>query len=101
MGFGKSAFYHRQRHLLSTQRRETGIREFEILDQALLQGIPELLSEIEPDREIDDVGKLTGLQFLYTAHGLSSSLEAQDRLIELVDGRGLRAAGSLRRRKMA
>lgn len=25
MGFGESAFYHRQRHLLSTQRRETGI----------------------------------------------------------------------------
>ncbi|MER9712748.1 UvrD-helicase domain-containing protein [Mesorhizobium sp. M0174] len=73
--------------------------EFEILDPALLQGIPELLPEIEPDREIDDVGKLTGLQFLYTAHGLSSSLEAQDKLIELVDGRGLRAAGSLRRRK--
>src|SRR5215208_4318970 len=25
MGFGTTAFYHRQRHLLSTQRRETGI----------------------------------------------------------------------------
>jgi hypothetical protein len=73
--------------------------EFEILDPALLRGIPELLPEFEPDRDIDDIGKLTGLQFLYAAHGLGLSLEAQDKLIELVDGRGLRAAGSLRRRK--
>ncbi|WP_189605667.1 UvrD-helicase domain-containing protein [Mesorhizobium sp. M4B.F.Ca.ET.017.02.2.1] len=71
--------------------------EFEILDPALLQGLPELLPEIEPDKEIDDVGKLTGLQFLYTAKGLGLSLEAQDKLIDLVDGRGLRAAGGLRR----
>ena len=70
---------------------------FEHFDLNLLQGTPELLPEMEPDREIDEVGRLTGLQFVYTAHSLGLSLEAQDKLIELVDGRGLlRAKGGPR-----
>ena len=65
----------------------------ESLDPELLQGVPELLPEIEPDGHVADVGKLTGLQFIYTAQALGLSPEAQDRLVDLVDGRGtMRAA---------
>jgi hypothetical protein len=67
--------------------------EVERLDPALLQGIPQILSEFEPDKNIEDIGKLTGAQFIYTAHALGLSLEAQDKLIDLVDGRGMLAAG--------
>ncbi len=73
--------------------------DVENLAPELLQGIPDLLPEIEPDRETDDVGNLTGLQFLYTVYGLGLSIEAQDKLLTLVDGRGLRAAGGVRRLK--
>lgn len=73
--------------------------EFEVLNLDLLQGVPEVLPEFEPDRDIDGIGKLTGLQFLYTADALSLSPEAQDKLIDLVDGKGLRAAGGGRRLK--
>ena len=59
----------------------------------MLQGTPESLPEIEPVKDATDAGSLTGLQFVYTTHALGLSLEAQDKLIELVDGRGMRAAG--------
>jgi hypothetical protein len=52
--------------------------EVEKLEPDLLQGIPEILPEIEPDKDIEDLGKLTGIQFIYTAHALGLSLEAQD-----------------------
>jgi hypothetical protein len=67
--------------------------EFESLDRQLLQGIPESLPQIEPAKDLAEVGSLTGLQFVYTAHALGLSVEAQDKLIDLVDGRGMRAAG--------
>lgn len=67
---------------------------FETLDPALLQGTPEILPEFEPDRNIQDVGLLSGIQFIYTVHALGLSLEAQDKLIDLVDGRGLQASGA-------
>ncbi|RVC68004.1 hypothetical protein EN766_30960, partial [Mesorhizobium sp. M2A.F.Ca.ET.046.02.1.1] len=73
--------------------------EVEVLDPALLQGVPEVLPEFEPDRQIEDASKLTGLEFVYTGHALGLSLEAQDKLIELVDGRGLRSARAGRRLK--
>jgi hypothetical protein len=41
----------------------------------------------------------TGRQFLYTSHALGLTLEAQDKLDELVDGKGLLQAGSGRRLK--
>jgi len=66
--------------------------EIERLDPALLQGTPEILPEFESDRNIQNVGNLSGIQFIYTAHALGLSPEAQDKLIELVDGRGLQAA---------
>jgi superfamily I DNA/RNA helicase len=65
----------------------------ERLRPALLQGVPEVLPEFESGRNIQDVGKLSGIQFIYTARALGLSLEAQDKLIDLVDGRGLQAAG--------
>jgi hypothetical protein len=55
--------------------------------------IPESLPQIEPAKDVAEVGSLTGLQFVYTAHALGLSVEAQDKLIDLVDGRGMRAAG--------
>jgi hypothetical protein len=67
--------------------------EFEGLDRDMLQGIPECLPEIEFVKDSADAGSLTGVQFVYTAHALGLSLEAQDKLIELVDGRGARTAG--------
>lgn len=51
---------------------------------------PECLPEMEPDKDYDDVGALTGLQFVYTNAALKLSIEAQEKLIELVDGKGLR-----------
>ncbi|GEC32159.1 hypothetical protein N181_19595 [Sinorhizobium fredii USDA 205] len=69
-------------------------KEVEVLPDGIEQTVPECLPEMEPDKEYDDLGKLTGLQFVYSNAALKLSLEAQDKLIELVDGRGLRAAGS-------
>ena len=68
--------------------------EVESLDPLLLQGTPETLSEFEPAHDIGDISKLTGIQFIYTAQALGLSIAAQDKLIDLVDGRGARAAGS-------
>jgi hypothetical protein len=68
--------------------------EFEVLDPALMQGIPDRLPECEPIRELEDTGGLTGRQFIYTEPALGLSSEAQEKLIDLVDGRGLRAAGT-------
>jgi hypothetical protein len=63
------------------------------LDPDLMQGVPEILPEVDPDIQMEDAGALTGLQYVYTSHALGLSLEAQDKLIELVDGKGARAAG--------
>jgi hypothetical protein len=67
--------------------------EVESIDSTLLLGVPEILPEFESAEEIESVEKLTGLQFVYTSNALGLSLEAQDKLIDLVDGRGMRAAG--------
>ncbi|NKM25898.1 UvrD-helicase domain-containing protein [Rhizobium laguerreae] len=68
-------------------------KEVEVLPEGIDQLVPECLPEIEPDKEYDDLGKSTGLQFVYSNAALKLSLEAQDKLIELVDGKGLRSAG--------
>lgn len=67
--------------------------DVEQLDASRLQGTPAVLPEIEPDREFEHLGQLNGQQFLYTSAALGLSPEAQDKLVERVDGRGLRAAG--------
>lgn len=73
--------------------------EFESLLPELLNGTPECLPETDPDETLGDSGALTGLQFLYTSHSLNLSHEAQEKLIELVDGRGLITAGGAKRLK--
>ncbi|WP_262271841.1 3'-5' exonuclease [Microvirga yunnanensis] len=73
----------------------------EVLEPAYLAGVPETIPEIDPDTQTDDTGALTGLQYLYTSRTLSLSGEAQDKLIDLVDGKGARAAGGGRRLRWA
>lgn len=78
----------------------TGLwEEFESLRPELICGIPESLPETDPDQTIGDIGALSGLQFLYTSHALNLSPEAQEKLIDLVDGRGLVSAGGAKRLK--
>lgn len=73
----------------------------EILDEALRQGVPEVLSEIETKVEGNAIGHLTGSQFLYTMAAVGMSNEAQEKLVEVVDGMGMTAAGSARRIRWA
>lgn len=72
--------------------------DFETISDAFRQGLPTLLPELEHDSEANDVGRLNGLQFVYTSRALGLSVEAQDKLIELVDGRGLKGSGGRRLR---
>jgi hypothetical protein len=73
--------------------------EVENLDPAFAQGVPEVLPEFETERHEEDLGNLSGIQFVYSSYALGLSPEAQDKLIELVDGRGMRSAGGGRRLK--
>jgi hypothetical protein len=60
----------------------------EEIDEGLVAGVPELLPDT-PDTDSDwTIGSLTGAEFLYTDYALSLSVEAQEKLDELVDGRG-------------
>lgn len=68
--------------------------EFEGLAPELLLGVPEVLPEYEPDPDSDSSGRLTGLQYIYSSAALPLSLEAQEKLVELADGKGMRSAGS-------
>jgi len=74
---------------------------FENLDPLLLQGLPEVLPEVDPNIHTEDPLALSGPQFLYTSHALGLSIEAQDKLWELADGRGLSRAGTGQRLKWA
>ena len=73
--------------------------EVEAPAQHLFAGVPSVLPEIDPDIHSSDVEALSGLQYLYTPHARGLSLEAQDKLIQLVDGKGAREAGTGRRRR--
>ena len=68
-------------------------QEVESLTATSFAGVPDVLPEIDPVFQSPDTGALSGLQYIYTPNGLGLSLEAQDKLIELVDGRGARQAG--------
>lgn len=48
---------------------------------------------MELGSETEDVRLLNGKQYLFTSKALGLSLEAQEKLVELVDGKGARAAG--------
>lgn len=65
----------------------------ERFEPGLLMGVPERLPELDPNAHIEDPGALTGLQYLYTSHAFELTPEAQEKLQELVDGTGARAAG--------
>jgi hypothetical protein len=75
--------------------------DFEELNSKYIAGVPELLPEIEPHDGIAAFYNLTGQQFLYTSYALGLSIEAQQKLIELADGRGLLRGVSGRRVKWA
>jgi hypothetical protein len=70
---------------------------YEGLEALYLKGVPDVLPEIDPDTLGDNTASLTGAQYLYTSNALGLTVEAQDKLVELVDGRGSKAAGSGRR----
>jgi len=79
-------------------------QSYETLNSSFLAGRPEKLPELEPDRGLvseglfSAVGLLNGVQFLFTSSAVGLSLEAQDKLIDLVDGIGARAGGAGGRR---
>jgi hypothetical protein len=73
----------------------------ENLDVNLLQGAPRVLSELDPNVQATDSLSLTGVEFLYTSDALGLSPDAQEKLAELVDGKGLIRGGSGRRLKWA
>ena len=64
-------------------------RTVENLDPNMLQGTPRVLSELDPNVEGANSLSLTGYQFLYTSDALGLSIESQDKVAELVDGKGL------------
>jgi hypothetical protein len=66
-------------------------------------GVPEVLSEFEPRwrTALTDVLRMAGTQFLYTSHARGLSVEAQQQIEKLVDGRGRIRGGSGRREKWA
>jgi hypothetical protein len=75
--------------------------ECEELKEEYAAGVPELLPELEPESGFQDAYKLSGKQFLYTSYALGLSTEAQQKLTEIIDGRGLVRGGSKRRMKWA
>jgi uncharacterized protein YoaH (UPF0181 family) len=90
-------------HALVEQRRldhdmiwpgQMGAREGFSRVRAAVVGHPQRLPELEPDRSLANEGALNGIQFLFTSKALSLSHEAQDKLIELVDGIGARAGST-------
>jgi len=74
---------------------------YENLDPGMLQGKPNALSELDPNVQDADPLSLTGTQFLYTSDALGLSPDTQEKLADLVDGKGLIRGGSGRRLKWA
>lgn len=60
----------------------------EELDESLLAVLPERLPESQEVDTNQSLSTLTGGEFLYTDYALGLSVEAQEKLQELVDGRG-------------
>jgi hypothetical protein len=71
----------------------------ESLNDAFSQGVPKVLPETDPILAIANWLVLSGPQFIYTSSALGLSIEAQDKLTEMVDGRGLTRGGGRRRLK--
>jgi superfamily I DNA/RNA helicase len=67
--------------------------EAENISDVNLLDAPERLSEThEPEVENDIFIGMTGLEFVYSEHSLGLSVEHQEKLIDLVDGRGMYSA---------
>lgn len=60
----------------------------EELDESLLAGVPQVLPDVEEASESKVLASLTGAEYVYTDHALGLSVEAQEKLADLVDGRG-------------
>jgi hypothetical protein len=71
----------------------------ERLNDAFIQSVPCMLSEFDPNVQGDDWVSLKGPEFLYTSNSLGLSLDAQEKIVDLVDGKGLLRGGSGRRLK--
>tara|TARA_B100000963_G_scaffold308782_1_gene284402 strand:- start:967 stop:3540 length:2574 start_codon:yes stop_codon:yes gene_type:complete len=64
--------------------------EIESLSDVNLLEIPERLAETQyADRNQDLYTEMTGLDFIYSEYAIGMTVEQQDRLINLVDGKGL------------
>ena len=61
---------------------------WEELDERLLAGVPRVLPDVEDASEGETLASLTGAEYLHTDHALGLSVDAQEKLAELVDGRG-------------
>ena len=61
---------------------------YEDLNEKFVAGVPQVLPDIEEASLDESLAELTGLEYLYTDDALGLSLEAQEKLEELVDGRG-------------
>lgn len=72
--------------------------DVEAFDVQLLTQAPEKIPEVEESNQ-RDISALNGEQYCYTGHALGLSLEAQEKLRDLVDGRGLTSALSRERLK--
>ncbi len=71
--------------------------DIESLSAEQLLSKPERLTDVEwSEKRESDLFGLTGHQFCFTKHSMGLSSETIDKLIELVDGKGLRAAGGRR-----
>jgi hypothetical protein len=72
--------------------------EFVQLDDNMRTAEPEVLPEIELRHGWEDEFSLIGTQFLYTSLARNLAPETQDKLVEIVDGKGLMSAGPVKRR---
>jgi hypothetical protein len=72
--------------------------DVEAFDDQLLTQAPEKIPELEESNQ-REISALNGEQYCYTGHALGLSLEAQEKLRDLVDGRGLTSALSRERLK--
>ena len=70
----------------------------EELDPDLIAGVPEVLPDQENEPVDNSLGELTGLEYLFTDNALGLSIEAQEKLEALVDGRGAISATGRRLR---
>ena len=74
--------------------------EFESFSAEQLLSKPERLPDVEwSEKNVNDLFGLTGHQFCFTRQAMGLSTETLDKLIELVDGKGLQAAGGRRNLK--